>query len=87
MVAVAELAYTTSLSSACASMAANRDCCTELLTLVKAFQRGGATPEAQQHLFIILGNVAACSSAVDDVLSCNVALLANQLQTTRDHEV
>ena len=87
MVATSTLAYTTSLSSACAEMAANEACCSMLLTLVKAFQRGGASSEVQQQLFILLGNILACSTAVDHVFSGSVALLANQLQITRDHEV
>lgn len=87
MMAVAELAFTTTLSSVCAQILANPECCTELLTLVKAFQRGGASWEKQHQLFTCLGNIAACSDAVHDILAMNVGLLASQLQTTRDHEV
>ena len=85
--AVSELAFTTSLSSVCAQILANPECCTELLTLVKAFQRGGASWEKQHQLFTCLGNIAACSDAVHDILAMNVGLLAGQLQTTRDNEV
>ena len=87
MAAVSELAVTTSLSKACARIAAGVDCCSELLMLIKAFQRGGASANAQQQLFHILGKLLPQSEEVEEILMINVGLLASQLQTTRDHEV